>query len=827
MSWFGDLRGKPVTETPAPPAGSSAPSPGDPPEVWVEAVCSASDKAAAAEWAAQVEGDEWLAAIAIRGRFAEVRLAAVQRITDAEVLKKVADANRDKDKLVYRHCSETLRAHRQGGERARRAPEFVAALQALLDATPLAISHLLQIEKDMQALGADGAEFAGCNDLLALARARVLEETQAQIDLRGLLSEAEAVLAGIVSLQTADEGAVGRLQASHAGFKVRFEACPAWLAALPAARSLKGVLQDMESRIAALGAEQERLSAQAALQAAQAAQAAEAAEAARQAQDEAQRSDDAAQGSPSDAPRSAGDPLQATDEGQTAACDTDAAKAAAHAKGSPAARKPIDKVLAQQMLDEFERHLEEGHLAEADAAALRLDNLLGGEALTGQLGRRLQRARSQVTRLHGWERWGTDQARAQLIGAAEALLRGEPDIAERARAVPLLRGEWKRLDAHGAASRGLWFRFDTALERAYKPVAKQRAADAARHEAARTAKRALLDTWGAWLAPPDGAAPDHAALGAKRAEMIAQWRAAESAGFRDERKLRKRFDALVEKIDAQLEQGQAAEVARREEIIVAAQALSEIADSGQAVNAAKALQRRWKEEAGAARIGHAKDRKLWERFRAACDAVFARREAEQAERAAQRNERAQAQKAVLDDFETVIAAAEAASNAGQLKQALAKFRAALPRPRPDAAGRGGEADPRARALIRRAEQKIDALQQKQQGARYARMAEESVAAAASATPEVLAQGHAARDELLLDLEIALDLPTPQSHAATRRARMLKKLQGHFRGDAAAAKDPDALVAQWYATPAAPDAAQDARLASVVDRLIERARSAKR
>ena len=85
--------------------------------------------------------------------------------------------------------------------------------------------------------------------------------------------------------------------------------------------------------------------------------------------------------------------------------------------------------------------------------------------------------------------------------------------------------------------------------------------------------------------------------------------------------------------------------------------------------------------------------------------------------------------------------------------------------------------------------------------------------------ESLERGKADRDALLLDLEIALDLPTPQAYAAARRARNLARLQERFSKGIAPPQDPEAMVAKWYAIPASPDEAQAARLAAVVERLL--------
>ena len=705
------------------------PAAGDPAHVWAEAVCNATDKAVATEWARRVEGDDLLAEIAVRSKFADIRLAAAQRIGDKAVLRRVAEAS--KDKHVHRHCTETLRASRQESERARRSVDIAAAVRALLDTTPVAISHLLLIEKDLASLGKGGDETAECEALLAEARDRVLQETQAQIEMRGLLASSETLLITVRTAVDPTSEQLGDWSAQHSTLVEAASAAPQWVRALPAARDFVRVLEEIENRVIAFGdvieqvvLEEERRLA-----------------------------------------------VEEADRVAKEAADA-AGKAAADAAANAPPRKKIDHEAVQKLLGEFEAHLEEGHVAEAEAASKAIDRLLAGTAPSGQLMRRLQRARAQKDRLAGWARWGTDKAREQLIAGAEALLQGEPDIAERARAVPLLRREWKNLDAHGPAPQPLWKKFDRAIERAYKPVAEQRAIEAAAHEAARAAKAALLDEWEAWHAGLGGAAElatdtkvDLKSVESKREEITRLWRSKARAGFRDERQLRKRFDALAEKIDAQLEEARTKEFTRLKDLVAQAEALKETADLSAAMSAAKTLQRRWKDDVPVIRLRHGDDQKLWRRFRGACDAVFARRDAEQVERDAQRARR----------DEERAAAAEAARQVEQKKK-------------------------------------------DKHAARFAEMAQKA-APTADAAPDALERGKAERDTLLLDLEIALDLPTPESHAAARRTRNLARLQERFSKTASAPLAPEDMVKKWYAIPAAADEGHAARMAAVVERLL--------
>jgi hypothetical protein len=125
----------------------------------------------------------------------------------------------------------------------------------------------------------------------------------------------------------------------------------------------------------------------------------------------------------------------------------------------------------------------------------------------------------------------------------------------------------------------------------------------------------------------------------------------------------------------------------------------------------------------------------------------------------------------------------------------------------------------ARKAETEAAREVEAKKREKHAARFAVMAEKA-AVVPDAAPELLAKGLAERDALLLDLEIALDLPTPAAQAVARRARMLARLQDRFSKGPAGPTDPEAMVAKWYAIVATPDESQAARMSAVVSRLLE-------
>lgn len=858
MNWFSRLIKKPETRPlPTPPKpvekieATPAPSAGEPPETWVAAICKTADKTLALSWLKEVTGDEWLSAVAKQSRSAEVRLAAALRITRSEALEQVAQASRDKDKRVYRHCADLLRQRRQTEASAQRTEEIANEVRALLATAPLPHTRLLDLKKELAglAVAVAGDAHAQADVLIEQALTQLRQEADALRDLHTRQNTAAA-------LATECETAVWPWNETLAVWHTRADelrqaraALPDWLATQASARALDASLTAIDRHLARLDADNQRVLAIEALLAAVA-------------PDTPPDADTTAAWAALEQPEDA--PARQALEAHWQAI---AALAPAVVESEPAPPPPptprtvqprFDQEAVRGLLDTLRLTIEQGHLVDADAALQKIKSALAGHTPHGALATRLHELQAEVETLRGWARWGTGQARDQLIAAAQALLVGEHDVEQLALDINTLRDEWKRLNAHSPAGKGQWESFNGALEQAYLPVAALRAEQAARHAEARAVREALLAEWEAALAAVVWEQTDFKVIEVRRAQIHKQWREAPQAGFRDERALRKRLDALTGNLDQHLEAARKAEHTRREQIVGEAEALSTQTDLRQAMASAKTLQQRWTEAAIPVRLKRGDEQRLWQRFRAACNAVFERRGAERAEQEVHRQERAQFRQMALDHFATSLQNADA----NTIKQALTQFRAdwgdarSSPRDVPD------ELETRARELQQQAQRRLDELRDAKRRERYellaskAALAERVETAALAADPldsiaaevkqawdalpslpgktehllarrlaeagditaERLQAGHQVREDLLLDLEMALDLPSPENYEEVRRERQLERLRNRFDATPALATEPQDLLAHWYATPAVPEAAFDQRIAAIVRQL---------
>jgi len=776
----------------------------DAPTVWAAALTHVSDKALALAWLPSLEMPTLLGEVAVHARFAEVRLAAVQRIAEPEVLEWVARLSRGKDKGVFRHCYDMLRQRRHDSERARRALKLREALQELVARVPLSVTGLLDLQHELQLLEDGGEPLSECRGLLEQANARLGSEAEARRSLQACRDEAQSLAAHCSGASSPGAEQLAQWRERFSTLTHAHGALPDWLSDKTASHSLATSLRQIDARLAALDAEQTRI---------------------RACEQFLSALED---GSPQAGMPESWEALPKPERAEVRErlyARWHALHRAPEAAPAPPpapesrAQPQFDLTAVRTLLDAMERALDEGHLTEADASAKKIKATLGGAALRGTLSGRLHRAQTRLGDLSGWAKWSAEQQREHLIAAAEELLAGNHAIDHLASAVPALREEWKRLSGQAPAPHGEWERFDAALTKAYRPVAEQRAEEAARRTQARSDKEALCAEWEAFAGAIDWERPDCSAIESQRGRLLGRWRGAPLAGFRDERLLRKRFEALLADIDQRLSGVRSAEVQRRDQLIAAAEALREAPDLRAAMAEAKALQERWRAEAPSLRLARGEEQKLWRRFRAACDAVFARRDAQRAEQAAQRDQRAQSRVRLLDGLATALES----TDANQVKRSLAQFRSDW-----EAAKAGADSsdalESRARQLQQQAQRRIEALQKDAYRVRLEALAQQA-APIDGADPRALAAGRQTRESLLIDLEIALDLPTPEQFVPDRRQRQLERLRSRFQGEHQQRPQAEELLAKWHATGALPDEAMDRRVAAVVRRLLEQARLA--
>jgi hypothetical protein len=561
-------------------------------------------RAAQAELARNLAGDEAAAVeLILNSEFADVRLAAAEHVVSQPALEKVQHAVRNSDRRVAKLVQGRLDAIRHFQAEQKQAQACVALAQRLLadeKLTPNVVAELDRQWKVVDAAPAAAAEFAHVRNALA-------ERLEAQVSLQRAVIDALAALR-----RHPDAADLERLAAEHEVHMASPER-----ASLP-----RHLLTDFDAALAA-----ERSAAQPAAAPAPAVPEEPAAVAA-----SAVAADPAAPAPAAAAPADGGNGAEARP-----------------------ARPPREKHKPSPVEQEANRHFMD--VVEAMEAALAQGQLhLAAEhdkalkdSKTGRLtpaqAERLAHVRADLKRLSDWARWGGNVSREELVHAVESLPAQGLGMSELAKKVGSMRERWKSLDGvSGAAPKSLWEKFDAACTAAYAPaaahfkhLADERHANAAKAQQLVDEANALIARDSAQLEAAGGAQVDREESASGNLPHTHDWRTLASSTQRlrqawsrlgtIDRKDKKRLDAAFSKamdaLMAPLDAQRRIEVARREQLIEEVGKLNPL--ERHTIDTLRRLQESWQDHARALPLERKTEQALWQKFRSACDQIFAKR----------------------------------------------------------------------------------------------------------------------------------------------------------------------------------------------------------
>ena len=653
-------RKKPVSqEVPAVPASAAAPT----------AAPAAAARRAAVEQAGALAGDEAASVAFILGcGVAEARLIAAQSVHSRAALERVRKAMRETDRRVARLMQQRLEAQALLDRTHNAAAALLAESRNLLSLPQLRANQVVAVARQWQALGTIEAEQHTEFDAVQIQLdARLQAQAGLQRQCLDVIAEARAV--------SGDPGAGrDRIDAAveHAAAMLLRMRDDAEAAGLP--KQLAPDLHDVQQHLLRL---QGQASAQAdAVAAAEAlldawAAAAELPPAAtlqrqwrelpaiadaaqRQALQERLDQFLATLAPPRQPPLAttmlpgSGDPAMPATHGVPGTVDAVGAAARPGSAPTPAPADPAQR--RQERADAIEAlklALDEGALQRATEQdrILRLIDA-DGTRMSAEQQSTLTALRAELGRLQGWARWGGTISREELLASVEALAQQSLPLKELAQKVGSMRERWRTLDATaGVAPRPLWSRFDAACTTAYAPVAMHFAVLAQQRAENADAAQRLIDevvefaVASAGNGSSDGVPampPDWRAMAAFCQRVQQAWQRLGPI----ERKEQKRLDAALAQALAPLLQPlaiqESAEIARREGLIAEVTALSP--QARETTERLQSLQATWQQHAKAFPLPRIAEQALWQRFRGACDLVFAARKsagaAADAERAA-------------------------------------------------------------------------------------------------------------------------------------------------------------------------------------------------
>jgi len=187
--------------------------------------------------------------------------------------------------------------------------------------------------------------------------------------------------------------------------------------------------------------------------------------------------------------------------------------------------------------------------------------------------------------------------------------------------------EWKGLDRGGSpVNHPLWERFHAASEHVYERCKPYFDEQAAQREANRQQREQLCQELEAFLDRADWERMDWKKAARAEREVRQAWAAMGPVKNRYRRALEKRFRGALKRLEENLAGERSRNLAHKRELVARVEALADEEDLARAIDEAKRLQRQWHTSVPARQQ---EESRLWQRFRTACDAVFARRTEQQ------------------------------------------------------------------------------------------------------------------------------------------------------------------------------------------------------
>ena len=825
---------------------------------------------AALEQAIALAHDEAAAtSFILQSDYPDARRQAAQHLHTRTCLEQVLQAMRNTDRRVARLMQQRLDALDQEEKRAALATEAIGQAERLVQQPQLMVNQVTELDHAWRRIGDAPTPL---RERFDASREQLRQRLQAQTELQRALLDTGMALGRLVDASSAMPAAEAVMQMEA------LEVDMASYLASPEAPSLpKARLQAVQEQAAQLKARLATLvQREAAIEARSAALDAWEAQAG---QDPSQL--DAAalrstwQSLPpvSDAPelaqrfeaivvmlRGVQHPVETQTEAGTGK------PAPVHAKKEVSAQDQAEARAAMEVaLGTMEAALEEGLLqaaGEQDRVLRAMDFKAvrpADEALA-----RLARLRAELARLQGWARWGGNVSREELLKTAQDLETQEMPVAERATKVGSLRERWKSLDVTaGPANRDAWLRFDAACTAAYAPVAEHfrlLAEERRQHlDNAAMLTADVITHAGSLALDGDPKAIDWKAVAASVNRAIQSWQRLGPIDRRERKAAEAAFSAALDLLRKPLAAEQQREMARREALIAEVEALD--AGAPRVTDALRAVQERWQEQARALPLSRADEQAMWQRFRQACDALFAERRESAKTLDAERQQHLEQRQALCTTLETAVDAPVA--TLGQLlRDSAAAWREIGPVPRAAQQQIDARYDAATDALRQRVDQAREAVSAAQAGLLQQKFAlcreaeqvlvdgalddaeRERLQAAlqglallgggnertmAARFDAAIAGSDAGREALrrnrdmvmeeILQMEIRLGVESPPELSQQRLKQQIQVLQSSLRSGQRPA-EPQQLLMQLCAQPALLDDAAAAR----VERLIRQAQS---
>ena len=325
-----------------------------------------------------------------------------------------------------------------------------------------------------------------------------------------------------------------------------------------------------------------------------------------------------------------------------------------------------------KLLTELEEHINAGLLKEANKCHQHTVQAL--KKISQQEGKKFQRQyqnlTAQLTEIRDWQGFAATPKKEALCESMEALVNSAIDPSILADKINALQEEWKAI---GPIARQddkiLWNRFRSAADKAYLPCKAHYAEMAEQRQQNLVNRQQLIVQLTEYEANMDWDTADWGVVQKTLDAARETFRAFSPVDRHEHKNSQASLQTISDKIYSHIKAEYQKNIEAKEALIDAAKSLQDVEDLSQAIEQSKQLQADWKT------IGmtpNKADQKLWQEFRAACDAVFSRRDEQRQQNKAQTE-------ANIELADVIVAKAEKAAQEGDseskatLQQCQAEF----------------------------------------------------------------------------------------------------------------------------------------------------------
>jgi len=314
------------------------------------------------------------------------------------------------------------------------------------------------------------------------------------------------------------------------------------------------------------------------------------------------------------------------DSGKAKTPKTDSAAPAEPEKLDPAQEQLLVEKIRER-INKLAIALENGSLSEAQSLSDRSHNALS--KLSGNIQKELESAlsphKAKLTEMLDWKRFADTEKKKALIEQMQQLIDLDAAPPKKSKQIKALQEEWKTL-GHAEDNDRLWTDFSEAARKAFEPCKLyfRERKELMRNNLIERTK--ICEQLEAYLGTIDDSNIDVREINKLESQARTHWKKYAPVAQNRIKQLQSRFNDVMGALRGKRKATLLESASQKQALIDEAEQLLQHDDLQSAINRAKGMQKEWKA------IGPAPfkdERNLWESFRKACDALFARRAKEQ------------------------------------------------------------------------------------------------------------------------------------------------------------------------------------------------------